>query len=133
LAFNTNINRRVGIVADVSIHQTVDEFPKLTVTAYRFGPRIYGYRGRRISTFGEFLAGGTRVTEERTLILFGGTVTSTDHVNGFAAAVGGGMDFQIKPWLTWRMYHADFSYLHIPDINSNGLRVGTGIAFQFGH
>src|SRR5262245_59380483 len=116
LAFNTNINRRVGIVADVSIHQTVNEFPGLRVTAYRFGPRIYGYRGRRISTFGEILAGGTRVTEEQRVISPGFTTTLTAHVNGFAAAVGGGMDFQIAPWLMWRMYHADFSYLHIPDI-----------------
>jgi hypothetical protein len=132
LAFNTNINRRVGIVADVAIHQTVNEFPELRVTAYRFGPRIYVYRGRRISTFGEFLAGGARVTAQQSVIYLGSTITSSAYVNGFAAAVGGGMDFQIKPWLTWRMYHVDFSYLHIPDINSNGLRVGTGIAFQFG-
>jgi hypothetical protein len=130
LSFTTKINQRVGITADVAIHQTVDN-PKLTVTAYRFGPQFYGPHGGRISTFAEFLAGGTRITATSTnFSVFGVSNTTSVSLNGFAAAAGGGIDLRIKPWLGWRLVQADYSFLHA--VGANGARLGTGLVFRFG-
>ena len=132
LSFTTKINQRVGVTADVAVHQTVDN-PNVTVTAYRFGPQFYGPHGGRISTFGELLAGGTRITASSTnFSSFGVSNKTSVSLNGFAAAAGGGVDLRIKPWLGWRIVQADYSFLRFVGENSNGARLGTGLVFRFG-
>jgi hypothetical protein len=104
----------------------------VTVTAYRFGPQFYGPHGGRISTFGEFLAGGTRITASSTTSFLGVSNKTSVSLNGFAAAAGGGVDLRIKPWFGWRIVQADYSFLRFVGENSNGARLGTGLVFRFG-
>jgi hypothetical protein len=102
------------------------------VTAYRFGPRSYALENHRASMFGEILAGGTRITGEEKLSSGSSSIRAEDHVNGFSAAAGGGIDVRINSWLNWRS-QVDYSYLHVIGLDSNGVRAGSGIAFRFGH
>jgi len=135
LSFGTNITDRVGIVADVAIHQTVNSSLNSTISAYRFGPRFYAPPIGRVALFGEILAGGMRFTGKESDTFVGTPVTFTTQVsfNGFSMAAGGGMDVRIKPWFAWRAFQADYSLLHFLGGNSNGVRAGTGIVFRFGH
>jgi hypothetical protein len=143
LSFMTHINENIGIVADVAVHESLEDpvdlfvsgtTSKGRVVAYRFGPRLYALTDRRASIFTEFLVGGTRVTGIGTAssVFIGVPLRAELSFNGFSSAIGGGVDFKITPWLTWRT-QADYSYLRFSGANSYGVRTGTGVAFRFGH
>jgi hypothetical protein len=130
--FVTHLNDTVAIVADLAVHETLDE-PTLQLMAYRFGPRFYTPKiGRSVSPFLEVLAGGIRLEVSQNFTFQGVKSTVKSHENAFAASAGGGMDVRIKPWLSWRMFKLDFSYFHMDGANSRGGRVGTGLVFRFG-
>jgi len=133
LSLTTHVWEGVGIVADVAVHSTTVS-PTVTTLTYRFGPRFYAGRTRRVSAFGEFLVGGTRITGSSSSLFPAGiapTATSKG-LNGFALAAGAGVEVTISPWLAWRAVHADYSLLRFGGSVSDGARIGTGIVFRFG-
>jgi hypothetical protein len=87
----------------------------------QFWPKRHWFRAGRVSTFGEFIAGGSRIADNLGI-----------HIDGFALAAGGGMDLRIKQWFSWRAFQSDYSFFRITGENSNGVRIGTGIVFRFG-
>jgi len=108
LSFMTHINENIGILADVSVHESVEDSSDLFVSgitskgrvvAYRFGPRVYALTDRRASIFTEFLAGGTRVTGIGTLSsgFFGIPLRAELSFNGFSSAIGNSINFKITP------------------------------------
>jgi hypothetical protein len=116
LGFGTRINRTIGIVADLGIH----EDSPVDLITYRFGPRFYYVDRKHFTAFGQILAGGARLR-----------VGSLAHADGLAFYSGAGVDVGIKPWLAWRAVDAGFSSLHYSQGWSNGGRVSTGIVFRF--
>jgi hypothetical protein len=131
LSFATRVNERIGVVADLAVHETAGD-PTLTITAYRFGPRFYGPKSGRLSTFGEVLAGGAHLRNESTLMIGDLSGTFGLSANGFALAAGGGVDMDLKDWLAWRVVQVDYSMMRVEGNTSNGVRIGTGLVFRFG-
>ena len=123
-------SERVHYVADLSIHQKGGTSP-YAVSAYRFGLRYYAHARGKLTPFGEALAGGANLSSVTTTV--GTTTTSTPSHNGVAFAVGGGADYFIRPWLSWRVLQADYSLMRAGGDTSNGVRIHTGAVFHFGH
>jgi hypothetical protein len=117
----------VGIVADFGGHQN-SEAPSITLYAYRFGPRLYGHYGRRVTAFGHFLVGAGRIEDS----MESGGVTTTRSVDGFSTAFGGGLDVAIRPWFAIRVGQLDYEYFRFQGEGGDGIRAGAGIVFRIG-
>lgn len=135
LSFTIYPTKSFGIVADAAEHQTIETGLNLKTFTYRFGPKFVARRGKHVTTFGEVLAGGTRITGSLSAISSGTTVSASQSFDGFAFAVGGGLDIAVRPWIAVRAVQYDYSFLHFGSLNtnSNGFRVGGGLVFRFGH
>jgi len=132
LSFTAYPSQRIGIVADVAIHTTNVGTVDLTTTTYRFGPKFVFKHGSRIRTFGEAIFGGVNLSGSQSVVTGGTTTTSTESVNGFAMAFGGGIDIGIRPWIAIRAAQVDYSYFSVEGGSSNGARIGGGLVFRFG-
>ena len=121
-------SNRLAYVADVSFQQTRGTSQVVTA-AYRFGPRIYHPVQDRFKVFAEVLAGGAHHGTK--VVAVGTTNTVTPGRNGFAVAAGGGVDYSIRPWFSWRVAQVDYSLVHVAGGSSNGVRVQTGGVFRF--
>ena len=115
---------------DLTIHQTRDDL-KYTTSAYRFGMRYYANSWGKFTPFGEAMAGGANLGA--VTVNLGSISTITKGSNGFAFGAGGGLDYKIKPWLSWRTLQVDYSLIHSGGNTSNGVRIHTGGSFRFGH
>lgn len=135
LSFAAHLNKRIAIVADLAAHQSTSTSPTIRTVTYRFGPRFSVNRGSRFTTFGEVLAGGSRLTGGSSVFFGGTTVTASQSYNGFAFAIGGGVDIGIRPWIAVRVVQFDGSILRFGELDttSNGYRVGAGLVFRMGH
>jgi outer membrane immunogenic protein len=103
----------------------------LTLTSYLVGPR-YTYRTqRRLAPFGEVLVGLSHAS---------GGLSPSNAVSGasssvFAAAIGGGLDFNVGRRVGIRVVRADYfvtTFANRADDHQNNLRLGTGVAFYLG-
>ena len=150
LALAMRRSDRLSYVADLSVHQsrppaaTVDGKPhpdSFTTAAYRFGLRYYAQARGKFTPFGQALVGGANVGARTTTTITqnpnGSTTTKNTVVEpshmGFGLAVGGGVDYMIKRWLSWRIIQADYSFIHAGGDSLNGVRIHTGAVFRFGH
>jgi hypothetical protein len=131
LALAMRRSERLSYLADLSIHQTrgLDPF---TTSAYRFGVRYYAPARGKFRPFAEVLAGGAILSAVRTTV-GNTTTTTTPGRSGLSFATGGGVDYAIRPWLSWRVLQADYSLIRAGGTNSNGVRIHTGGVFHFGH
>ena len=110
-----NINRWLGVVADVSGHSSSGSFSEgffLTTSAnllaYRFGPK-FARRGR-ITPFGQALVGGVRLHREG--IDFPGQSgrPAEGTTNGPAITAGGGLDVRATDSFAVRVVQAEYSF-----------------------
>ena len=127
VALTVHLNERIGIVADLGVHQPADTDLIRTYT-YRFGPKFSNRIGDRITTFGQILVGGARFT----VPILG---TSSPSLSGFSMLSGGGVDIGVTPWFAVRAIEGGYSGIHISGAGggwSNGIRVSVGIVFRFG-
>jgi hypothetical protein len=124
--FVGRFNSAVGIVGNIAGHRKNGTMTDLY--AYRVGPRLYIRSGTRVTTFGHFLIGGGQI-ENSTV---SGVVTTTQSVNGFSMAMGGGLDVAVKPWLAIRVGELDYDYFRFQGVTLDGFRVGGGVVFRFG-
>ena len=134
LSFAVHASDRLAIVSEFTLHKaTVSGMVSDTVT-YRFGPRVSQTFGTRLTTFGEILAGGSRLTGGAVNFSAGTAMPSSEAFHGFALAIGGGVDVGIKRWLAFRAVQADYNLLRFGQLDetSNGVRIGTGFVFRFG-
>jgi len=138
-----NLNRWLGVVADVSGHYSSESFAEgffftnsANLLAYRFGPK-FSRRGR-ITPFAQALAGGVRFHREG--IDFPGQ--SGRHAegtsNGLAIAAGGGLDVQATDSLAFRVVQAEYTFYNVSDTigpsivgNMRGVRLSFGLLFRF--
>jgi hypothetical protein len=131
LAFAMRRSDRLSYVADLSIHQTRDA-PTFSTSAYRFGLRYYAPARGKITPFAQILGGGA-ILGAVTTTVGNRTTTLSPSRNGVAFAAGGGADYTIRPWLSWRVLQADYSLIRAGGDNLNGVRIHTGAVFHFGH
>jgi hypothetical protein len=99
------------------------------LTTYMVGPRYTVGSSNRFSPFVQVLAGGSRLTAH-----FG---SSEGAENGFAMAVGGGVDVRVGHHIAVRVLQAEylmtrFWYANTGDENQNTLRLSAGIVFRLG-
>ena len=138
-----NLNRWLGVVADVSGHYSSESFAEgffftnsANLLAYRFGPK-FSRRGR-ITPFAQALVGGVSLHREG--IDFPGQsgrfVEQTS--NGLAIAAGGGLDVQATDSLAFRVVQAEYTFHNVSDTigpsivgSMQGVRLSFGLVFVF--
>src|SRR6185436_8175705 len=90
---------RLSYLVDVTFHQTQDTAAFL-MSAYRFGVRYYTPRRGKIAPFAEIMAGGANTGAITTTV--GTTSTTVPGHNGVSFGTGGGVDYVVRPWFSWR-------------------------------
>jgi opacity protein-like surface antigen len=101
------------------------------LTSYLFGPRYTYRRNARIAPFGEALVGFSHASGA----LAPSNSLSGASANTFAAAIGGGLDYNVSHAVVLRIVQADYlltTFDNEADHHQNNLRLGAGIAFRFG-
>jgi hypothetical protein len=124
----------VGIVADVSGHYGSQDFAGICVTSpcptvsgdgrvltAVFGPRVSVSVGK-IRPFAEAMFGVSHLKVD----FSGGTSTDTS----FASVYGGGIDYHLLPFFSWRV-EGDALRTSFSSGTQNNFRLSTGIVFNF--
>lgn len=169
-----NINKHVGILADlggfangnISVRGSGNLPQNQTQFQYLFGPRIFTNKTGKISPFAEFEVGGIHNSRSfnvpTAIIPFGfvplrgsgitlapsgpGLTKIRSTQNGFALAVGGGIDIKVKRSIAVRPIQLDYLPAKFSPFNvttalslgrnntrwSNNLRYSGGVDFRFG-
>ncbi|MGA7155461.1 MAG: outer membrane beta-barrel protein [Acidobacteriaceae bacterium] len=128
------LHRGFAIVAEFSGVHATDIAPTsrdLTLTTYLFGPRYTYHAGRRLTPFGETLVGLSHASGT----LAPSNLLSNASSNSFAAAIGGGLNYNIGRAVSIRIVQADYlltTFANHADNHQNNLRLGAGIVFRFG-
>jgi hypothetical protein len=107
---------------------------KLRLYNYLFGPRVSANAGK-ITPFAEALVGVGHASAGASIAGFGGSVGT----NGFAMALGGGVDVNASPHFAVRAAKFDYLYNRISasafgasaSESLNNFRIATGIVFKF--
>ncbi|HLW42902.1 MAG TPA: outer membrane beta-barrel protein [Candidatus Acidoferrales bacterium] len=94
-----------------------------------FGPRVFyrPFQSATFVTFGEFLAGGSRLD-----LNVNGPGGGKFSENGFSFKAGGGMDWHISPHWSVRVFDADYYRTSFLTTHQNNLWISTGIVFTLG-
>ena len=133
-----NINRVVGLVADFGGYHNgdINNFQiDNTAFTYLFGPR-FNWRMKRVTLYTQTLVGGARITASYYDPASGARVDG--HQNGFAAAMGGGMDIALNHHISVRPIQLEYLMTQDPspftEVNhtQNNLRYSAGVTFRFG-
>jgi hypothetical protein len=129
-----------------NIHDIQFDTTELT---YLFGPRISLGRSRRVDPYLHFLFGGIHLTTSLPVTLVPTpltTMSTTTRIagtqDGFAMALGGGLDVKLSHHVTFRPIQLDYLLTRLPDFgftgqpsnthNQHNLRYAAGILFTFG-
>jgi len=102
----------------------------LSLVTTTFGPRYRWYINRRVSLYGQGLAGETNGFRS----LFPTPAGVQTGANGFAAQVGGGVDFALSDRIAVRVLDAAWSHTQLPNATDNvqnNLRLGAGLVLRF--
>jgi opacity protein-like surface antigen len=123
-----NLNKSLGVVGEFGYaRKGISSFGvDVTATGVTFlaGPRL-SYRADKFRVFGEFLAGLNHAK---------GTVSGfgSSSANGFAIAIGGGLDFAVTPSINIRPVQFDWMDTHISGGWGSNIRYSAGVVFKFG-
>jgi hypothetical protein len=132
-----NVNKVVGLVADLGAYHNGDiNTSQIDNTAftYLFGPR-FNWRMSRVTLYTQTLVGGARITasfSDPTGAIVAG------HQNGFAAAMGGGMDINLTHHISVKPIQIEYLMTQDPNpftaLNhtQNDLRYSAGVVLRFG-
>jgi Outer membrane protein beta-barrel domain len=126
-----NFNDRFSIVADGGAYRFSGLPPGLdsTMYTYLFGPRYSFRQFGRVTPFAQALFGGGRLNASS------GGVNAGE--NGFAMAVGGGIDVPFHRHLALRLIQAEylltrFDLVTGASATQNNVRISAGLVFRFG-
>lgn len=89
-----------------------------------FGPRISHSLGRKPSVFGQVLFGGVHANA--------GARGLPSYTNGFATAIGGGMDYRLNRRIAIRTIQVEYLETHLGMTVQHNVRATTGVVFFFG-
>jgi hypothetical protein len=79
----------------------------------------FSSRHERFTPFGQALFGAAH-----------GTAFGTSN-NGFAMAIGGGLDMNASPRFSIRVLQADYLLTHLASQSQNSIRISAGVVFKF--
>jgi hypothetical protein len=117
-------NRMLGLAGDFGGDYGTLNGGGVHMYSYLFGPQLSF--PARVSPFVHGLFGGAH---ESVGDLFGASSLGSD--NGFAFAVGGGIDVKVVPFISVRLIQADYLQTHLYGHAQNQPRVSAGLVFHF--
>jgi len=135
----------LGVVADVGgYHWSRSGGTDANVVSYLFGPKV-SYHAGPITPFVQGLfggvhgsgSGGTFCTVGGAIVRPEGTTITTcsGSENAFAAALGGGVDWNATPHIGVRLVQAEYVLTRfgfgLPNYNQNNVRVSAGVTFRW--
>ena len=103
----------IGAVADFDQHYGSG----VTTTTYLFGPQVSW--PARVSPFGHLELGGAHAS------------SGPFHTSSFSLALGGGIDTKLIPYLSWRIFQADYLMTQFGGGTQNNFRFSTGVVIHF--
>ncbi|HTZ99949.1 MAG TPA: hypothetical protein VMB02_06430 [Candidatus Aquilonibacter sp.] len=109
----------LGGVADFSGHYGSPQGQSTSISTFLFGPQV-SWQGR-VSPFAQLLGGAAHANVGHSLF--------TDTAP--AAAVGGGIDYQLNHVIYWRVIQGDYIITHLFGHTQSNGRLSTGIVFKF--
>ena len=136
-----NFNRNLGIVGDVGAHYNRESSRGLAGTAkssltfhtFLAGPRITERKYKWLTPYAHALFGYARVNAKLTQTQSGApTLSVRNDVNGFAMALGGGLDINGDERYFIRLLQADYFLIRSDRIKHEGLRISAGVLVRFG-
>ena len=113
-----NFTSHIGLTADFGGQYRSISGTRIQQYEYMFGPRFMA-RGRNATLFAHGLVGAN------TLHAAGAST------HGFAAAVGGGLDYNVGNHFAIRVIQADYLRTRLSNVWFNDARLGMGIVFKF--
>jgi Outer membrane protein beta-barrel domain len=135
IELGANLYRGWGIAADVTGTHTGSigtSGLQLSLVTTTFGPRYRWHADRRLSLYGQGLIGEANGFRS----VFPATAGSQPDANGFAAQVGGGIDYRLSDRFAFRVLDAAWLRTRLPnstDNVENNLRLGAGVVLRFAH
>jgi len=122
--------------------------------SYLIGPRWTPRASKRLSPYVQLLLGGRRITHEtddpdkRKELMDGWNNGTLPHypmrrdwavenqANGFAMAMGGGLDVVMNSALSWRVARLEYTHAWLPDVDqihaSDGAQFTSGVILRIG-
>jgi hypothetical protein len=130
-SFTYNFTEALSAVADVGGYRFgglpagVDS----TMYTYLFGPRYAFRKYSRFTPFVQVLLGSGRLKASS------GGIDAGE--NGFAMAMGGGLDLSLRSRFAVRLLEADYLLTRFPNVSGssatqNNVRISAGVLFRFG-
>lgn len=116
-----NMNSWLGIEADVGGYHTEGFREETYLSGLRVSTRLRG----KSSVFGNVLVGGVHANA--------GGRGLPSYSNGFATAIGGGVDYSLTKTIAIRLVQADYLQTRLGQSAQNNVRVTIGVAFRFGN
>jgi len=141
-AFTYNLNKWLGLNAEVGSYRFDREIPVVTssgttfgkisgnMQTYLFGPRVNYRHFDHFVPFAEILFGAAHGSEQ---------VTGDSSQSAFALAAGGGVDVVLTKWISWRFIQADYLMTNFSgsllgsEARQNNFRIGTGAVLRWGY
>jgi outer membrane immunogenic protein len=133
-----NFNKVVGLVADLGANHVGNAGGVQlgdTTFEYLFGPR-FNWRKSRFTPYMQVLVGGQRLSNG--LDPSSTTPRLASSQNNFAAAVGGGVDFNLTRHIAVKPIQLEYLAAQVSpggrnlDFVQNNLRYSAGVVFRFG-
>ena len=115
----------LALAADFSRTSGSFQGANTRIQTYLAGPQLR-FPGR-ISPFAHFLVGAAH----ESISTGAGSLTFGPTQNGFATALGGGIDLKVLPLLSIRPIQIDYLLTHFNSSTQNQLRVSAGIVVRF--
>jgi hypothetical protein len=119
-----NFARLIGITADFGGQYRSISGVHVQQYEYMFGPRVM-LRSRRATLFAHGLVGGNTFRVAST------SSSPSASRNGFAAGVGGGLDYNVGFHLAIRVIQADYLRTRLTNQWFHDARLGMGIVIKF--
>ena len=133
-----NFTPMLGVVADFGGYHWSQQGVDATAVTYLFGPKV-ALRHGPITPFAQALFGGAHLSGsdnnecDTVRIRPQGTIQEcgSGSENAFSMAIGGGMDYEIKQGLSWRIIQGDYLLTRFFGDTQNNGRLSTGVVFRF--
>ncbi|HXN24994.1 MAG TPA: outer membrane beta-barrel protein [Candidatus Dormibacteraeota bacterium] len=127
-SFAWNAKSWLQIAADASYNRGSSNLTKNVLYGNHYGPRVfYHHLSRSFTPFAEALFGGSHVS---TTFPQGGLRDYSD--NGFSTKVGGGVDFNLRPHLSIRLFEVDLYRTSFFNGHQNTYWISSGLVLRLG-
>jgi hypothetical protein len=100
---------------------------KSTLYTYLFGPRFSRRGSGRVTPFAQSLFGGLHARREGE----NGGLSEVETANGFAMALGGGVDVKLSKRFALRVIQADYLLFRVDGETTNNVRLSAGVVIRF--